>query len=452
MVSASSAPAARGVFARFVHSEAASSVILLACTVLALAWANSRWHDAYEALAHLPLGVTVAGRTFALPVHEWINDGLMALFFFVVGLEIKREVVVGQLSSVRRAVLPASAALGGMVVPAAIYAIFNAGGPGAHGWGIPMATDIAFALGVLALLGPRVPSSLKIFLTALAIGDDLGAVLVIAVFYTETIRLAPLGLAVVLLGLFFLLLRGRVRQPLVLLVPVIAVWLAILASGIHATVAGILVAMMVPMRAALPPQRFAEIVRSRLPELERGSVTQDSVLLEEEQLDTLLALHDAAADVRPPGLTLERALHPVQAYVVLPLFALFNAGIVLGGSVLAGVTSAISLGVILGLLLGKPIGLMLLSWLAVRSGLAALPGDVSWRAIFGVGWLAGIGFTMSLFVSGLAFKSGPALEQAKMGILAGSLVAGVTGYLVLRWALPSAPAAAAPRAAAPSRP
>src|SRR6185436_16913160 len=340
----------------------------------------SRWHDAYEALAHLPLGVTVAGRTFALPVHEWINDGLMALFFFVVGLEIKREVVVGQLSSVRRAVLPASAALGGMVVPAAIYAIFNAGGPGAHGWGIPMATDIAFALGVLALLGPRVPSSLKIFLTALAIGDDLGAVL---------------------LGLFFLLLRGRVRQPLVLLVPVIAVWLAILASGIHATVAGILVAMMVPMRAALPPQRFAEIVRSRLPELERGSVTQDSVLLEEEQLDTLLALHDAAADVRPPGLTLERALHPVQAYVVLPLFALFNAGIVLGGSVLAGVTSAISLGVILGLLLGKPIGLMLLSWLAVRSGLAALPGDVSWRAIFGVGWLAGIGFTMSLFVSGL---------------------------------------------------
>jgi NhaA family Na+:H+ antiporter len=450
-VSADAASSTRGVFARFVHSEAASSIILLACTVLALAWANSPWHDDYEAFAHLTLGVTVAGRVFALPVHAWINDGLMALFFFVVGLEIKREVVVGQLSSVRRAALPASAALGGMLVPAAIYALFNAGGPGAAGWGIPMATDIAFALGVLALLGPRVPPSLKLFLTALAIADDLGAVLVIAVFYTETIRLVPLGLAVVLLGLFFLLLRGRVRQRLVLLVPVIAVWLAILVSGIHATVAGILVAMMVPMRSALPPHRFAEIVRSRLPELERSSVTADSVLLEEEQLDMLLALHDAAAQVRPPGLTLERALHPVQAYVVLPLFALFNAGITLDASALTGVTSAISLGVILGLLLGKPIGLMLLSWLAVRSGLASLPGDVSWRAIFGVGWLAGIGFTMSLFVSGLAFKTGPALEQAKMGILTGSLVAGVTGYLLLRWALPSAPAAAAPRAAASSR-
>jgi len=375
----------------------------------------------------------------------------MALFFFVVGLEIKREAVVGHLSTARRAILPAAAALGGMLVPAATYALFNARGPGADGWGIPMATDIAFALGVLALLGPRVPPSLKVFLTALAIADDLGAVLVIAVFYTETIRLVPLGLAVVLLGLFFLLLRGRVRQPLVLLVPVIAVWLAILVSGIHATVAGVLVALMVPMRSALAPQRFAEIVRGRLPELERSSLTADSVLLEEEQLDLLLTLHDAAADVRPPGLLLERALHPVQAYVVLPLFALFNAGVTLDASALAGVTSAIGLGVILGLLLGKPIGLMLLSWLAVRSGLASLPGDVSWRAIFGVGWLAGIGFTMSLFISALAFKSGPALEQAKMGILTGSLVAGVTGYLLLRWALPSARAAAAPRGAAHSR-
>jgi NhaA family Na+:H+ antiporter len=450
-VSAAATPVTPGVFARFVHSEAASSVILLACTVLALAWANSPWHDAYEALAHLMLGVTVAGRTFALPVHAWINDGLMALFFFVVGLEIKREVVVGQLSSVRRAVLPASAALGGMLVPAAIYAAFNVGGPGAHGWGIPMATDIAFALGVLALLGPRVPSSLKVFLTALAIGDDLGAVLVIAVFYTETIRLVPLGLAVVLLGLFVLLLRGRIRQPLVLLVPVIAVWAAILASGIHATVAGILVALMVPMRAAIPPHRFAEIVRSRLPELERSSVTRDSVLLEEEQLDLLLTLHDTAADVRPPGLTLERALHPVQAYVVLPLFALFNAGITLDAGAVAGVTSAISLGVVFGLLIGKPLGLVLLSWLAVRSGLATLPGDVGWRAIVGVGWLAGIGFTMSLFVSGLAFEGGPALEQAKMGILMGSLLAGVIGYLLLRSALTSAPAGGAPRAAASTR-
>jgi NhaA family Na+:H+ antiporter len=436
MHASASPPAPQGIFVSFVHSEAASSVLLLTCTLLALAWANSPWHDAYDALLHVTFGVTVGARVFALPVHAWINDGLMALFFFVVGLEIKREVVVGQLSSVRRAVLPAAAALGGMLVPAAVYAIFNAGSPSAHGWGIPMATDIAFALGVLALLGPRVPLSLKIFLTALAIGDDLGAVLVIALFYTETILLAALGVAAVLLGLFFFLLRRRVRQSFVLLVPVIAVWLGILASGIHATVAGILVALMVPMKSPIGPQRFAEIVRGRLPELERDSVTRESIVLEEEQLDTVLALYEAAADVRPPGLTLERVLHPVQAYLVLPLFALFNAGIALDAGALAAVTGSISVGVILGLVIGKPVGLMLLSWIAVRSGLATLPADLSWRVIFGAGWLAGIGFTMSLFVSGLAFKGGPALEQAKMGILVGSLVAGLTGYLLLRWALP----------------
>ena len=434
-----SPPTERGFFASFIHSEAASSVLLMVCTVVALAWANSPWAHAYEALHHVSFGVAVGSRVFTLPLHAWINDGLMALFFFVVGLEIKREVVVGQLSSLRRAALPATAALGGMVVPAAIYAWFNAGGPGTRGWGIPMATDIAFALGVLALLGPRVPLSLKVFLTALAIGDDLGAVLVIAVFYTETIRLTALLAAAVLLGLFALLLRRRIRQPLVLLVPVVAVWVAILASGVHATVAGVLVAMMISMKAPLPPQRFVEIVRDRLRELERSDVTRESVLLDEAQLDTLLELHEAAADVRPPGLLLERLLHPLQAYVVLPLFALFNAGIPLDTGALTGMTGAISLGVALGLVIGKPLGLMLFSWLAVRSGLAFLPADLGWRAVFGVAWLAGIGFTMSLFVSGLAFKSAEAIEQAKLGILAGSLVAGVTGYLLLRQALPGDP-------------
>ena len=431
-----SPPTARGIFLDFVHSEVGSSVVLLACTVLALAWANSPWHATYDALLHTTLGVTVGSRAYALPVHAWINDGLMALFFFVVGLEIKREVVVGQLSSVRLAALPASAALGGMLVPAAIYTLFNLHGPGASGWGIPMATDIAFALGVLALLGSRVPLSLKVFLTALAIADDLGAVLVIALFYTETIRLVALGAAAVLLGLFFLLVRGRVRLPLVLLVPVIAIWVAILASGVHATVAGILVALMVPTKSPIRPQRFAEIARRRLPDLEHDSVTRRSVVLEEAQFDAVLELYEAAADLRPPGITLERMLHPVQAYLVLPLFALFNAGIAIDARVLAGVTGPIGVGVILGLVIGKPLGLLLLSWITVRSGLATLPPDLSWRTIFAVGWLAGIGFTMSLFVAGLAFKDGPAIEQAKMGILAGSLVAGLTGYLLLRWALP----------------
>ncbi len=436
MISSASPPGGRGIFLSFVQSEAASSVLLMACTGLALAWANSPWHATYDALLHGTLGVTVGSRVFSLSGHAWINDGLMALFFFVVGLEIKREVVVGQLSSLRQATLPASAAIGGMLVPAAVYAVFNAGGPGGIGWGIPMATDIAFALGVLALLGSRVPLSLKVFLTALAIADDLGAVLVIALFYTETIRLIALAAAAGLLGLFFLLVRGRIRQPLVLLVPVVAVWMAILASGVHATVAGILVALMVPVKSPIEPEQFIEIVRRRLPVLERGA-SRRSVVLEEEQLDTVLELHAAAADLRPPGVTLERLLHPVQAYLVLPLFALFNAGIVIDAGVLAGVTGPISLGVILGLVVGKPLGLVLFSWIAVRAGAATLPSDLTWRTIFSVGWLAGIGFTMSLFVGDLAFKSGAALDQAKMGILVGSLVAGLTGYLLLRWALPA---------------
>ncbi len=425
-----------GAFAGFVHSAVGGSVILLLSTGLALASANSPWRDTYDHLLHTTAGVTWGTRSFALPVHAWINDGLMALFFFVVGLEIKREVVVGHLSSARIAVLPASAALGGMLVPAGIYAALNAGGPGARGWGIPMATDIAFALGVLAMLGPRVPTSLKVFLTALAIADDLGAVLVIALFYTETIRWAALVAAGVFLGVFFLLLRARVRQSLVLLLPVVAVWLAVFASGLHATVAGILAALMVPMKSPIEPRHFIEIVRSRLPALEPDDVTRQSMLLDEQQIDSVLELHEAAADLRPPGLTLERLLHPVQAYLVLPLFAFFNAGIAIDGRAFDALAGPISVGIMLGLVVGKPLGLMLFSWLAVRSGLASLAPDLGWTMIFAVSWLAGIGFTMSLFVSDLAFKMEPLLSQAKIGILAGSLVAGMAGYILLRQALP----------------
>jgi len=431
-----SRPAAWGVFARFVDAEVSGSVLLLASTVVALAWANSPWRGGYDHVLHTTVGLTWGAHSFALSVHEWANDGLMVLFFFVVGLEIKREVVVGHLSSWRLAVLPASAALGGMLLPAAIYACLNATGPGARGWGIPMATDIAFALGVLALLGPRVPVALKVFLTALAIADDLGAVLVIALFYTESIRWEALAVAAVFLAGFFALLRARTRAPLVLLIPVLGVWLAVFASGLHATVAGILVALMVPMKSPIRPARFVEIVRSRLPELDREDVTRQSLLLDERQLDTVLELHEATADLRPPGLTLERLLHPVQAYVVLPLFALFNAGIAIDDHVLDVVTGPISVGVILGLVVGKPLGVTLLSWLAVRSGLASLPPGLGWPALGAVSWLAGIGFTMSLFVSDLAVKPGPALNQAKIGILAASLLAGAIGYLLLRLALP----------------
>ena len=302
-----------------------------------------------------------------------------------------------------------------------------------------MATDIAFALGVLALLGSRVPVALKVFLTALAIADDLGAVLVIALFYTQSIRWEALALAAVFLALFFVLLRARMRRPGLLFLPVLGVWLAVFASGLHATVAGILAALMVPMKSPIEPQRFVGIVRTHLSELEQGGATRRSMLLEEHQLDTVLELQEAVADLQPPGLTLERLLHPVQAYVVLPLFAFFNAGISIDGRVLDVVTGPIGMGVILGLVVGKPLGITLLSWLAVRSGLASLPPDLGWPALGAVSWLAGIGFTMSLFVSELAFEPGPALGQAKVGILAASLLAAVIGYALLRLALPREP-------------
>lgn len=428
-----------GVFAWFVRSEVVGSVILLAATVLAVVCANSPWREAYDHFIHGSIGVTWGERAFSLSVHEWVNDGLMALFFFVVGLEIKREVVVGHLSSLRLAVLPASAALGGMLVPAAVYAVLNAGGPGAHGWGIPMATDIAFALGVLALLGRRVAPGLRILLTALAIADDLGAVLVIALFYTETIRWAALGAAALMLGGLFLLLRGKSpRRPEVLLLSVIAVWLAVFASGVHATVAGILVALVVPVMSPIGPREFVEVVRRPLLALEQGGVTPRSLLLDERQLDAVFELHRAAAQLRPAGMALERFLHPVQAYVVLPLFAFFNAGIAIDRGTLAALTEPVGAGVSLGLLLGKPAGVTLASWLAVRSGLASLPGDVGWSQLFAVSCLAGIGFTMALFVSGLAFPVGPSLEDAKAGVLAGSLAAGLVGYLLLWRVLPAA--------------
>lgn len=421
----------------FVHSEVTGSVVLLACTVVALVWANSPWAEAYFALADTKIALAFGASTFALSLRHWINDGLMVAFFFVVGLEIKREMSVGHLSSVRQAVLPVAAALGGMVVPAAIYLSFNAGGPGARGWGVPMATDIAFALGILALLGSRVPIGLKVFLTALAIADDLGAVLVIALFYTEQIRWDALGAALFFLFLVALAVRAGLRRPVLYALPILGVWVSVFASGVHATVAGILVAMVVPVRPRLGPAAFLGTVSDTLEALRTAELTRDSVLANEAQLDALVALDDAATDMRPPGLTLERFFHPIQAFLVLPLFAFFNAGVDLSGRGLAALGEPVTLGAIVGLVLGKFLGIGLSSWLAVRSDYARLPEGVTGLQIAGVGLLGGVGFTMSLFVSELAFDAETLLNAAKLGILVASLTAGVCGYLLLRIALPS---------------
>lgn len=429
-----------GAFQRFFHSEASGSVLLLLFTAIALVWANSPWADHYDHMLHAPIGFTVGSFRFAMSAAHWVNDGLMAIFFFVVGLEIKRELSVGQLSTFRSALLPVAAALGGLLAPAAIYSALNAGTPGARGWGIPMATDIAFALGVLALVGSRVPVGLKVFLTALAIADDLGAVLVIAIFYTERVSLLALGAEGVLLALLFLSLRFTHRWYSLYVVLAIGVWAAMLASGVHATVAGILVALTIPVRARIEPDQFLEAIGGKAAWLRQASLTRESMVRDREQMAAIEDIGTATLDFLPAGFALERYLHPVTAFGILPLFALFNAGVRLDGKIGDALLQPVSLGIVLGLFFGKQVGITLTSFLAVKSGQAELPPGVTMGQLFGASILGGIGFTMSIFVAGLAFPEGPLLVAAKLGILAASAISGVVGFLVLKIVLARAPA------------
>ena len=426
-----SEPMESGMFERFFHSEVSSSLVLIACTLVALIWANSPWAESYFDLAHTPIAVSFGESTLSLSLHHWINDGLMVLFFFVVGLEIKREVVVGQLASIRQAALPVAAAIGGMVVPALVYWFFNRGGSGVDGWGVPMATDIAFALGILALLGSRVPLGLKVFLTALAIADDLGAVLVIALFYTNEIRWVALAVVVVLFVFLFLAVRLGVRRIGFYLIVVLGIWLAVFFSGVHATVAGILVALLVPVRVKSEPRELLTVAQERLAELAKSRVTADSLILEKRQFDNLIDLNDATVRMLPVGLTFEKYLHPTQAFLVLPLFAFFNAGVTLNTNSIAWPPDPITLGIVLGLVFGKQIGVTGASWVAVKMGFADLPEGVTWGQIYGAACLAGVGFTMSLFIGELAFNDPLQIGEAKIGILMASLLAGLWGFLAL---------------------
>ena len=414
----------------FIHQETSGGILLLACAVLALIWANSPWSESYVSLWQTNFTVSLGAFVLSKPILLWINDGLMAIFFFVVGLEIKREVLVGELASLKQAALPFAAALGGMIFPAFIYLVFNRGSEGASGWGIPMATDIAFALGVLALLGNRAPLALKVFLTALAIVDDLGAVLVIALFYTAEITWASLGVAAVILGLLGLANLLGVRHPLVYAVLGLGLWVAFLKSGIHATIAGVLLAMTIPSRTRLNSMEFAARSRRILHSFEQATSGQEE--LTELQQSALSALETACEQAETPLQRLEHALHPWVSFFIMPVFALANAGIALGGDFLSLLGHPISLGITAGLLIGKQVGITAFVWLAVRTNLAELPQGVSWGQIYGASWLAGIGFTMSLFIAGLAFGDLSALGSAKFGILTASLIAGVVGWFILR--------------------
>jgi NhaA family Na+:H+ antiporter len=425
----------RGWFEWFVHSEVTGSILLLTCTVIALVWANSPWADTYFDLLHTYIGMSWGDASFKLSLHHWINDGLMVVFFFVVGLEIKREMVVGELSSFEKAGLPVAAALGGMIVPAVLFAALNYGDVGSRGWGIPMATDIAFALGILAMFGSRAPLGLKVFLTALAIADDLGAVAVIAVFYTENINVVSLVVAAVLLVVLFVAIQARWRRGIIYLL-IAGIWLAVFSSGVHATVAGILVAMVIPVRPRVDPHRFMDETEARIERMRQEERDALCLLSNREQLNIVERIHSRAEEALPTGLILEHHLHPIQVWLILPLFALANAGVAVGGDLMSVLRSPLALGIIVGLVVGKPFGIGLMSWLAVKSGRGALPNGVTWAHIFGAGCLAGVGFTMSLFISDLAFDNEGLMATAKIGILAASLTSGVLGYLVLSKSLP----------------
>ncbi len=428
-------------FQEFFQAESASGIVLLGCAALALLWANSPWAPSYFHLWETR--VVVGGGPVRLDhsLHHWINDGLMAVFFFMVGLEIKREVLVGELASPRKAALPIAAAIGGMVVPALIFTALNAGTPELRGWGVPMATDIAFALGVLALLGDRVPPALRIFLAALAIVDDLGAVLVIALFYSHGIDWAALSYALMTFVVLVGMNRGGIRRPAAYGLLGLLLWYFFLRSGVHATIAGVLLATTIPAHTRINVPQFVASARDYLREFEADGIRADPAhSLTERQEAALERLEDAAEGVQSPLISIEHALVPWVAFGIMPLFALANAGVALQSEVVRGVTSPVVAGVALGLLIGKPIGIGALTWLAVRLGMAGLPEGVAGRHIAGVGLLAGIGFTMSLFIADLAFEAAT-LERVKVGILGASLLAGVVGYFLLR-AMPPAPAEA----------
>ena len=423
------------MFQRFLHSQVVSAFILIGATAIALIWANSQWGQFYYDLSHTYMGIRFGEWEFKLTLSHWIKDGLMAIFFFVVGLEIKREVVVGELSSIDKAMLPVCAAIGGAVVPAGIYAAVNMGSGTIAGWGIPMATDIAFALGVLSMFGSRVPLGLKVFLMALAIADDLIAVAAIAVFYTPDLDVATLLLSVIPLILMFIFNRLGVRATWVYTSLAFIVWLGVLGSGVHATIAGVLVAMVIPVRPVIDPQELIDSTSKLLEDIKGDDNSLDALIHDSERRASMSQLSLTVEDAIPPAIALEHRLHPFQSFVILPLFALFSAGVAFSADTMAGFPTEISLGVILGLVIGKPVGVLLASLLVIKIGKIDLHG-ITLGQLIGAGCLAGIGFTMSIFISELAYTDETFIDQAKVAILIASIAAGVLGALVLHFTLP----------------
>lgn len=421
-------------FRNFIKQESFGGFILIFVTIIAIVWANSKFYDSYHYIWHdLEIGLSFGNWELKEPLHYWINDGLMALFFFTIGLEIKREVLAGELSTMKKASLPIMAAIGGMVLPAIFYVIINMNNPQyMNGWGIPMATDIAFALGILSLLGDKVNINLKIFLTALAIADDLGAILIIAIFYTDSINYAELINAAIFLSVLILANQFGIRRTaFYAIVGLVGVWMSFIYSGVHATIAGVLIAFTIPVKPKISEQEYSDKLFYFVKKFEKAKPNNSS-LLTGKQSHLLSEIEGLSVKAHTPLQMLEHSLHPISAFFILPLFALANAGVHIEGNLFSMLFHPISLGIIFGLVLGKFLGISLFSRLVVWLKLATLPEGLTWRQIYGAGLLAGIGFTMSIFISGLAFESEEYVQISKVGIFAASILAAVLGLILLK--------------------
>ncbi|MFV0565841.1 MAG: Na+/H+ antiporter NhaA [Flavobacteriaceae bacterium] len=417
-------------FQKFVNIESFGGILLLAATALALVWSNSPFADSYNSLWQYKIGFTTESFELNKPLILWINDGLMAIFFFLIGLEIKREFLIGELNSAKKIAFPLVGALGGMIIPVALFFLLNKNPETLQGWGIPMATDIAFSLAILKALGSKIPLSLKVFLTAFAIVDDLGAVLVIALFYSGTIKLSLLGVALLLLAVLYVLSYKGFYSKFLIIIFGVVIWVLFLKSGIHPTLAGILLAFSVPIRQKIKTPEFIDNLVGLTNNIKQAAVL-NTPILSKAQIQEIDDLEDWIGKYQSPLQHLEHGLHGWVAYFIIPVFALANTGIALNSSV--PLQMALAVNIIVALVLGKSIGITALVLLSKKLKLITVPDDISTRHIIGVSFLAGIGFTMSIFIAGLAFADSPVyIDSAKIGILIGSLVSALIGFVVLK--------------------
>lgn len=425
--------AIRSTFARFFKASSTSGLLLLVCAIVSLLCANIPELRGFHEFWKTDVGFTIGDFSINMPLDIWINDALMAIFFFVVGLEIKREMLVGELSSIKQAALPIFAALGGMLMPALIYTAFNYGTDTHHGWGIPMATDIAFAVGVISLLGKRCPMSLKVFLMALAIVDDIGAIIVLAIFYpSHDIELVYLLYAAIVMLVLLLFNRARITSPLMYVIPGVFLWYFIFRSGIHATISGVLLAMCIPSETTINELRFSVRMRHLMKRFTEYSGSNVAVLANHQQQETIHAMKYQVDAVTPLMHRFESSIGPYVNFLIMPLFALANAGVVISPETLnPELLSTMGLGIFFGLTIGKPLGIFTFSYLSVKLRLAAPPAGVKWSQVLSVGVIAGIGFTMSIFIDNLAFDDEIAIGLGKITILVASLVSALLGLFYM---------------------